>query len=78
MKIFSKQNSTETVKRSIVKTLSYRLTILILDFVTLFLFTNSLKIAVSYTIISNTYTILAYFFHERIWNNILWGRIINK
>jgi len=66
----------ETLKRSIVKTISYRVVILILDFTSIYLFTGKIKIALGFMLISNIYTTLGYFFHERIWDRIKWGKII--
>ena len=68
----------ETLRRSIVKTISYRIVILILDFVSIYLFTGQAKIALGFMIVSNIYTTLGYFFHERIWDRIKWGKIIYK
>jgi len=68
----------ETVRRSIVKTISYRLVILILDFTAIYLFTGQIKVAVGFMIVSNIYTTIGYFFHERIWDKIKWGKIIYK
>jgi adenylylsulfate kinase len=74
-KIFSKTNpSEETLHRSIVKTISYRVIILILDFVSIYLFTGQIKVALGFMIVSNIYTTLVYFFHERIWGKITWGK----
>ena len=70
--------ATETLSRSILKTISYRVVILILDFVSIYLFTGQIKIAVGFMIVSNAYTTLGYFFHERIWDKIKWGKIILK
>jgi adenylylsulfate kinase len=64
----------ETVRRSIVKTISYRLVILILDFITIYLFTGKIKMALGFTIVSNIYTTVGYFLHERIWDKIKWGK----
>jgi uncharacterized membrane protein len=69
-------HSEETLRRSIVKTISYRIVILILDFTTIYLFTGKLKLALGFTIVSNIYTTVGYFFHERIWDKIKWGKII--
>ena len=69
---------TETFRRSIVKTISYRVVILILDFVSIYLFTGKIKVAVGFTIVSNIYTTVGYFFHERIWNKIKWGKVAYK
>lgn len=75
-KLFTvRSNSEETIRRSIVKTLSYRIAILILDFVSIYAFTRQIKIAVGFMIVSNIYTTLAYFFHERIWDKVKWGKI---
>ena len=66
----------ESFRRSVVKTITYRVVILILDFTVIYLFTRQIEIAVSFMILSNVYTTLAYFFHERIWDKIKWGKII--
>jgi uncharacterized membrane protein len=71
-------HSEETLSRSIVKTVSYRLVILILDFVSIYLFTGQVKVAFGFMIVSNVYTTLGYFFHERIWDKVKWGKEIYK
>ena len=68
----------ETLGRSIIKTASYRVVILILDFVSIYLFTGQAKIALGFMLLSNIYSTLGYFFHERIWDKIKWGKIIYK
>ena len=70
-----KSRSGETGSRSIVKTISYRLIILILDFVSIYLFTGQIKVAFGFMIVSNIYTTIGYFFHERIWDKIKWGKL---
>jgi len=67
----------ESFRRSVVKTITYRVVILILDFTVIYLFTRQIEIAVSFMILSNVYTTLAYFFHERIWDKIKWGKDSN-
>jgi uncharacterized membrane protein len=71
-------HSEETLPRSVVKTVSYRIVILILDFVSIYLFTGKIKIAFGFMIVSNLYTTFGYFFHERIWDKIKWGKVIYK
>jgi len=68
----------ETLRRSVVKTISYRLVILILDFLCIYLFTGKIKVALGFTIVSNVYTTVCYFLHERMWNKIKWGKIAYK
>jgi uncharacterized membrane protein len=72
---YQSNRPTETLRRSVVKTVSYRVVILILDFTAIYLFTGKIKIAVGFTIVSNIYTTLGYFFHERIWDKIKWGKL---
>jgi adenylylsulfate kinase len=59
--------------RSITKALSYRLVIVALDFLTVYLFTRTVRVALGFMIVSNLYTTLMYIAHERIWANIQWG-----
>ena len=73
-----RHNAVETLRRSVVKTVSYRAVILILDFTAIYLFTGKIKIALGFMIVSNIYTTLGYFLHERIWDRIKWGKIIYK
>ncbi len=72
------QHSEETLKRSVVKTISYRVVILILDFVSIYLFTGQVKVAIGFMLVSNIYTTIGYFIHERIWGKIKWGKLIYK
>ncbi|MEO6632654.1 MAG: DUF2061 domain-containing protein [Mucilaginibacter sp.] len=66
--------SGKTLKRSIAKTISYRVIVVVLDFIAVYLFTGKLKTALGFTIVSNIYTTIIYFFHERIWDKIKWGK----
>lgn len=66
--------STEALSRSIAKTVSYRLLIVVLDFVAIYWLSGRVRVALGFTIISNIYTTIGYFFHERIWNTIKWGK----
>ncbi|MBS1689791.1 MAG: DUF2061 domain-containing protein [Bacteroidetes bacterium] len=71
-------HATETLSRSIVKTLSYRLLILVLDFTSIYIFTRQIKVALGFMVVSNIYTTIGYFFHERIWDRIKWGKVVYK
>jgi len=74
-KLFTHTNHPkELLCRSIIKTVTYRVFIIILDFTAIYLFTHRVNIALGFVILSNIYTSIAYFFHERIWNNIKWGK----
>ena len=71
-------NTGESLRRSIAKTVSYRVVILIFDFTCIYLFTGQVKVAVGFIIVSNIYTSVGYFIHERIWDKIKWGKAIYK
>jgi adenylylsulfate kinase len=60
--------------RSLVKAVTYRVVIIILDFVSVYVLSGKVETALWFMIVSNVYTSVAYFFHERIWNAINWGR----
>lgn len=68
----------EIQERSIVKTISYRLLIIVIDFLFIYCFTKQIKVALAFLIVSNVYTTLAYYLHERFWDNIKWGKSIYK
>jgi len=71
-------NTKETIKRTLVKTISYRIFIMTLDFICVYLLTGKTSMAVGFMIISNIYTSAGYFAFERIWDRIKWGREINQ
>jgi len=60
-------------KRSIVKAITYRAMIICLDFLVIYLLTGKVATAAGFMIISNIYTTVAYFLHERIWAGFKWG-----
>ena len=62
-----------TSKRSLVKAITYRIVIIVLDFSVIYLLTGRVDVALGFMVISNIYTTAAYFIHERIWNRIKWG-----
>ena len=62
-----------TARRSVVKAITYRILIMSLDFVTIYLFTGAARIALGFMIASNVYTTLGYLLHERIWARLNWG-----
>ncbi len=63
-----------TKKRSIVKAITYRVIIVCLDFLVIYLLTSKVMTAAAFMIVSNIYTTVAYFMNERVWASITWGR----
>jgi uncharacterized membrane protein len=62
-----------TRTRSVVKAISYRVIIVSLDFAVIYLLTGKTEVAVGFMIVSNVYTTVGYFLHERLWARITWG-----
>jgi uncharacterized membrane protein len=60
-------------KRSVVKAVTYRGIIVCLDFLVIYLLTGKVTTAAIFMIVSNIYTTVAYFLHERVWAGIKWG-----
>ncbi len=71
-----KINLHEHWQRSLVKAITYRVFIVILDFSVIWFFTKSTNVAASFVVISNIYTTFGYYIHERVWNKINWGKNI--
>jgi len=65
-------------KRSIIKAITYRSVIIVLDFGVVYLLTGKVKTAAAFMIFSNIYTTVAYFLHERLWAGIRWGMELSK
>ncbi len=60
-------------KRSVVKAITYRIAIVCLDFLAIYIFTGKVQVALGFMIVSNLYTTVGYFVHERVWARIRWG-----
>jgi F420-0:gamma-glutamyl ligase len=56
----------ETLRRYVVKTISYGVAILILDFGSIYLFTGQIKVALGFMIVSNIYTTVGFFSRENL------------
>jgi uncharacterized membrane protein len=64
---------TATQRRSLVKAITYRVCIVCLDFLAVYLLTGEAQIAIGFMVVSNIYTTVGYFVHERLWAHIKWG-----
>ncbi len=71
----SMQPLVDTTKRSIVKAVTYRVCIVCLDFLAIYVFTRKVEVALGFMIVSNVYTTVGYYAHERIWARVKWGRV---
>ena len=73
-KITEDNSSGEKIKRSIVKTISWRALGTIATIIISYIITGTLTLAFSIGFIELISKLLLYYFHERAWNKINWGK----
>ena len=66
--------SAELKKRTLVKTMTWRVTASLTTFIIAWILTGDLLIGVSIGSIEAIAKIFLYYYHERIWNNINWAK----
>lgn len=65
---------TDTARRSLVKTISWRVTGSSAVFVISYIISGSVGMAGTIAIVQLTANTVLYYIHERIWSRIAWGR----
>jgi uncharacterized membrane protein len=60
--------------RSLAKSLTWRVVALVTTFITLYALSKDFSMATLATIITNGVNFVAYYYHERIWNSVSWGK----
>ncbi|HTF36220.1 MAG TPA: DUF2061 domain-containing protein [Myxococcota bacterium] len=58
-----------------VKAITYRVFIVCVDFLVIYILTGKAQVALTFMIVSNLYTTVGYYLHERIWARIKWGTV---
>ena len=71
---FQKDKSSEHPKRSVAKSISWRVIGTLDTIVISWVITGTLTMAFSIGVVELVTKMVLYFFHERIWNNISWGK----
>jgi uncharacterized membrane protein len=66
----------ENAKRSLAKSITFRVLVITSDFVIISLITHRYDLALAVIIFSNLASATIYYLHERVWNKIKWGRQI--
>ena len=66
--------SAELKKRTLAKTLTWRVTASLTTFLIAWVLTGDLLIGATIGSIEAVAKIFLYYFHERIWNNISWAK----
>jgi uncharacterized membrane protein len=64
----------EEHSRSLVKTITYRLIIIISNAIIIYLMTGNLNLTANFIAVTSVASTLLYFIHERMWNQIHWGK----
>lgn len=70
----AKKKFREKVSRSLAKSLSFRILVVMSDLIIIFFLTHKLSVVISVTIFTNLASIILYYTHERVWNIIRWGK----
>jgi uncharacterized membrane protein len=65
---------TETRKRSMVKSLTWRTICILVSIITAYFLTGKLDVSVAIGTVYNAITMILYYFHERFWNTLEWGK----
>jgi uncharacterized membrane protein len=63
-----------TKRRSLAKSITWRLIAIAVTFIVGYVMTGSWQFAVSLSLISNLINFVLYYIHERFWLKIDWGR----
>ena len=66
--------SADQKKRTLIKTMTWRVTASLTTFLIAWILTGDLLIGVSIGSIEAIAKIFLYYYHERIWNNINWAK----
>lgn len=68
----------ETKRRSLLKSISFRIVVIISDTTIIYLITRRLDATIFLTVLTNSSSTILYFLHERFWNKVTWGRVFRK
>jgi uncharacterized membrane protein len=73
-----KRHALEHIKRSVVKATTFRVVVIIADTLIVLALTHRYDLALGFVILTNVASTLLYYFHERVWAHIHWGRMQKK
>ena len=73
-----KKHPFDTVKRSVVKATLFRILTIISDTIIVLALTHRYDLAVGFVVLTNLASTLLYYFHERVWSYVPWGRSVKN
>jgi adenylylsulfate kinase len=63
----------EKVSRSVAKSVTFRIIIVVADGIIVYAFTRKLDLALGIVVVRNAIAMVLYIVHERAWNKVRWG-----
>ena len=64
----------ENHSRSIIKAISYRIVSITVDSIFVYALTRKIELTLGIVIVTNIYSTFLYYFHERAWNKLHFGK----
>ena len=64
----------ESPKRSVVKTITWRVIAFLVTMIAVYLYNKDIKESLVVSLLANAVKMLLYYWHERFWNRIKFGR----
>lgn len=71
-------NAYETKIRTVTKTVLWRIIATVITWLSFYIFTHRISESTKITIVAATSGMIAYYYYERLWNHIQWGKVITK
>lgn len=69
----ARKHLSESAKRSFVKAMTFRTTIIVADTIITYAISHSYTITIGFVIFTNVASTAIYYLHERFWASIGWG-----
>jgi uncharacterized membrane protein len=69
-----KSHHVDNVKRSLAKSMTFRTSVVVSDAIITYALTHRYDLTIGFVVFTNIASTFLYFFHERIWAHITWGR----
>jgi uncharacterized membrane protein len=71
----AKKHPFDNRKRSFVKSITFRILIVIADTTIVLALTKRYDLAIGFVVLTNLASTLLYYLHERVWAHIHWGKV---
>lgn len=64
----------EKISRSVAKSITFRILVILSDIIIVYAVTHRYDLVIAVVLVRNLFSTVLYFFHERIWNSVHWGK----